>query len=56
MAARITELAPRWKVNLVIVEDTASGPGLIQDLRRESKLSLIGKHPNDDKQVRPSRQ
>ncbi|HEX3944951.1 MAG TPA: phage terminase large subunit [Rhizomicrobium sp.] len=56
MAARIVELAARWNVNLVIVEDTASGPGLIQDLRRETKLNVIGKHSKDDKQTRLLRQ
>jgi predicted phage terminase large subunit-like protein len=52
MAGRIIDLSERWGVNLVIVEDTASGPGLIQDLQRETKLNVIGKHPKDDKRTR----
>lgn len=56
MAIRIVEIAAHWNVNLVIVEDTASGPGLMQDLQRETKLNVIGKHPKDDKQTRLLRQ
>ena len=37
------------------MEDTASGMGLIQILREQTRLSVIGRHPKDDKQTRLSR-
>jgi len=55
MRDRIKALASQWKATLVIVEDTASGMGLIQMLREQTRLSVIGRHPKDDKQTRLSR-
>lgn len=56
MAARITETAARWRCDLVIVEDTASGSSLIQYLKAETRLNVIGTHPSIDKEVRLLRQ
>jgi predicted phage terminase large subunit-like protein len=55
MRERIIALASQWDVTHVIVEDTSSGMGLIQMLREQSRLSVIGRHPNDDKETRMSR-
>jgi len=52
MRERIIALASQWDVTHVIVEDTSSGMGL---LREQSRLSVIGRHPNDDKETRMSR-
>jgi predicted phage terminase large subunit-like protein len=55
MRDQITALAAEWGADLVIVEDTSSGMGLIQLLREQSTLSVIGRHPKDDKETRMSR-
>ena len=39
----------------VIIENTASGMGLIQLLREQTRLPVIGQHPTDDKETRLSR-
>jgi predicted phage terminase large subunit-like protein len=52
MRQRIVELAGQYRSDINIVEDTASGMGLIQDLRRESRLPVIGKRPKLDKESR----
>jgi phage terminase large subunit-like protein len=48
-------LAGQWKPDLVLVEDTSSGMGLIQILREETRLNVIGQHSKDDKETRLSR-
>jgi predicted phage terminase large subunit-like protein len=55
MQNQITELAEQWKPDLVLVEDTSSGMGLIQLLKEQSCLSVVGRHPKDDKETRMSR-
>jgi predicted phage terminase large subunit-like protein len=55
MRDRIKGLASQWQVTHVIVEDTASGMGLIQMLREQTRLNVIGRHPKDDKETRLSR-
>ncbi len=55
MRDQIAALAAEWKGDLVIVEDTSSGMGLIQLLKEQSKLSIIGRHPKDNKETRMSR-
>jgi predicted phage terminase large subunit-like protein len=55
MQSRITELASEWAVTQVIVENTASGMGLIQLLQEQTRLPVIGQHPTDDKETRLSR-
>jgi predicted phage terminase large subunit-like protein len=55
MRDQITALAAEWGADLVIVEDTSSGMGLLQLLREQSTLSVIGRHPKDDKETRMSR-
>jgi predicted phage terminase large subunit-like protein len=55
MRDQIVALAQQWKPDLVIIEDTSSGMGLIQLLREQSWLSIVGRHPKDDKETRMSR-
>jgi hypothetical protein len=50
MRNQITALAGQWKPDLVLVEDTSSGMGLIQILREETRLNVIGQHSKDDKE------
>jgi predicted phage terminase large subunit-like protein len=45
-------LAGRWQPHAVLIEDKASGQPLLQDLRRETKLPLIGVRPAGDKVTR----
>ena len=52
MRHRIMELAEEWRVDLVIIEDTAGCMSLIPDLKEESGLNVIGRTPNDDKVTR----
>jgi predicted phage terminase large subunit-like protein len=55
MKARITTLSSQWDATHIIVEDTASGMGLIQLLREQTRLAIIGQHPTDDKETRMRR-
>jgi predicted phage terminase large subunit-like protein len=52
---RIKELARDWNVDLVIIEDTSTGMGLIPMLRDETQLDVIGRQPKGDKPVRMQR-
>src|SRR5262249_8045761 len=52
MRDQIIALAAQWKVDLIIVEDTSSGMGLIQFLKERRALSVVGRHPKDDKETR----
>jgi predicted phage terminase large subunit-like protein len=54
MQNQITALTEQWKPDLVLVEDTSSGMGLIQLLKEQSSLSVVGRHPKDDKESRMS--
>jgi len=56
MREQIIALAAQWQVDLVIVEDTGSGMGLIQLLREQPRLNVVGRKPDADKQTRMSRQ
>jgi predicted phage terminase large subunit-like protein len=56
MREQIIALAQRWGVDLVIIEDTASGMGLIQLLQEVPGLNVRGRHPGADKVTRMSRQ
>jgi predicted phage terminase large subunit-like protein len=56
MRDQIRSLATEWKVDLVLVEDTSSGVGLIQLLREDGKLGVVGRRPEGDKETRMSRQ
>jgi predicted phage terminase large subunit-like protein len=51
----ITALASQWEATHIIVEDTASGMGLIQLLKEQTQLPVIGQHSTDDKETRMSR-
>jgi predicted phage terminase large subunit-like protein len=55
MRERILSCAAEFEADLVIIEDTSSGMGLIQLLKEQSKLSVIGRHPKDNKETRMSR-
>ena len=52
----IIALAQRWRVDLVIIEDTSSGMVLIQLVTEQTRLNVVGRHPNVDKVTRLSRQ
>ena len=54
MRDQIVALAQQWKPDLILIEDTSSGMGLIQLLREQSSLSVVGRHPKDDKETRMS--
>ena len=55
MRDQISALAEQWKPDLVLIEDTSSGMGLIQLLREQTSLSIVGRHPKDDKETRMCR-
>jgi predicted phage terminase large subunit-like protein len=55
MREQIIALAALWQVDLVIVEDTSSGMGLIQFLKEQSHLDVIGRRPDIDKVTRMCR-
>jgi predicted phage terminase large subunit-like protein len=52
MGLRIEELKNQHVVDLALIEDTATGVGLIQDLRRRSNISVLGVTPKADKESR----
>ncbi len=52
MDVRIRELAAQYNIDLALIEDTASGVGLIQDLRRESNLSVLAVKTTENKENR----
>ena len=56
MRDQIITLAALWQVDLVIVEDTSSGMGLIQLLKEQSRLNVVGRKPDADKETRMRRQ
>jgi predicted phage terminase large subunit-like protein len=56
MREQIIALAAQWQVDLVIVEDTSSGMGLIQLLKEQPRLDVVGRKPDADKETRMSRQ
>ena len=56
MREQIIDLAARWQVELVIVEDTSSGMGLTQLLKEQPHLNVVGRKPDADKETRMSRQ
>ena len=56
MREQIIALARLWQVDLVIVEDTSSGMGLIQLLKEQTRLDVVGRKPDTDKVTRMSRQ
>jgi predicted phage terminase large subunit-like protein len=56
MREQIIALTALWQVDLVIVEDTSSGMGLIQLLKEQRRLDVIGRKPDTDKVTRMSRQ
>jgi predicted phage terminase large subunit-like protein len=55
MFNRIKMLAEEWNVDVIIIEDTSSGMGLIQTLREETTLSVTAQQPKGDKRARMSR-
>jgi predicted phage terminase large subunit-like protein len=55
MRDRIITLKQEWEPNLVLIEDTSSGMGLVQLIAEHSSLNVIGRHPKADKETRMSR-
>jgi predicted phage terminase large subunit-like protein len=55
MHDRIKALAVGWKVNQILIEDTASGMGLVQILKDNRSLWAIGRRSNLSKVVRMAR-
>jgi predicted phage terminase large subunit-like protein len=55
MLEQIVALAADMMVDLAIVEDTASGSGLLQLLNERTHISTIGRHPDGDKETRLAR-
>ena len=55
MQKRITAIASQWEATHIIIEDTASGMGLIQLLKEQTQLPVIGQHSTDNKETRVSR-
>jgi predicted phage terminase large subunit-like protein len=55
MRDQIAALAEQWTPDLILIEDTSSGMGLIQLLREQTSLSIVGRHPKDDKETRMCR-
>src|SRR5262249_53200684 len=55
MRDRIISLQQEWAPNLALIEDTSGGMGLLQLLREQSSLNVIGRHPKADKETRMSR-
>jgi predicted phage terminase large subunit-like protein len=56
MRDQILRLAAHWRADLVIIEDTSSGTGLIQLLKDHRSINVIGRRPKDDKETRMARQ
>jgi predicted phage terminase large subunit-like protein len=56
MRDQIIALAARWGVDVVVVEDTSSGMSLIQLLKEQTRLDVVGRQSNVDKETRMSRQ
>ena len=52
MREHIIALAAQWKVDPVIIEDTASGIALIPLLGEERYLDVVGRRPDADKETR----
>jgi len=55
MLDQIVALTADMNVDLAIVEDTASGSGLLQFLKERTRISAIGRHPDADKETRLAR-
>lgn len=49
---RITADAANHRASLILIEDAGSGMHLLQDLRRASRLNVVGNRPKDDKATR----
>ncbi len=49
---QVLALAQVWKPNVVLIEDTASGQSLLQTLKVETRLPIIGIKPKGDKLAR----
>jgi predicted phage terminase large subunit-like protein len=52
----ILACAAQFKPDLVIVEDTSTGMGLIQLLKEYPSINVVGRRPKDDKETRMARQ
>ena len=52
MEAKIRELTAKWSPNVLRIEDTSAGTSLIQILKSNSQLNVLGVQPKDDKVTR----
>jgi predicted phage terminase large subunit-like protein len=52
----ILACARYFRPDLIIVEDTSTGMGLIQLLKEHPSINVIGRRPKDDKETRMARQ
>jgi predicted phage terminase large subunit-like protein len=52
MKRLMVELAERWRPDAILIEDSASGQSAIQELKRGSRLPIIGVKADRSKQVR----
>jgi predicted phage terminase large subunit-like protein len=48
----VKSMAAAWSPNVVLIEDKASGQSLIQELRSETRLSVVAIEPDGDKVTR----
>ena len=55
MRDQIVAFTEEWKADLAIVEDTSTGMGLIQLLKEQLRLDVVGRRPKDDKVTRMCR-
>ena len=49
---RFYQLAERFSPDVILIEDKASGQSLLQDVKRESSLAIIGQVPRQSKLMR----
>lgn len=54
LKTQVLKSASEWQPDAILIEDKASGQQLLQDLKRESNLPVIGIMPDGDKITRAS--
>lgn len=54
LKGRVISMANRYKPDTILIEDKASGQALLQELRRELTMALIGILPKEEKLIRMS--
>src|SRR5262249_7444820 len=56
MREQILALARQWRAEPLLVEDTSTGMGLIQLVREDLSINVLGRRPKYDKETRMARQ